>query len=63
MAGWQPLRFRVESREFSGLIKEPERRQEKNLCILARVWSSFSVQKKDFQLEDGRIQLVPTRTT
>lgn len=50
--------------EFSDLIKEPERKQEKkNLCILARVWNSFSVQKKDFRLEDGRIQLVATRTT
>ena len=64
MAGWQQLRIGVESREFGGLIKEPESKQgKKNLCILARAWNSFSVQKKDFRLEDGRIQLVPTRTT
>lgn len=63
MAEWQPLRISLESREFSGLIKEPEKRQERKLCILARVWNSFSVQEKGFRLEDDRIQLVPTRTT
>lgn len=29
MAGWQQLRIGVKSREFGGLIKEPERKQEK----------------------------------
>lgn len=33
MAGWQPLRFSVESREFSGLIKEPGSRGKKSLHI------------------------------
>lgn len=63
MAEWQPLRISVESREFGGLIKEPEKRQEKKTVHIGKVWNSFSVQEKGFRLEDGRIQLVPTRTT